>query len=513
MNDTEKLEPGRVIVISELDTVAVALEEIKAGTLIEVNGTVMTALEEIPFGHKIALCDISKDSNIIKYGHPVGHAVKAIPKGSHVHVHNLKTNLDGIQDYTYNCKVQDQITDSSINQENKKSNKKATFRGYVRADGQVGIRNEIWIIPTVGCVNETARILAKRACEQLGDKVDGVYAYTHNMGCSQLTEDHARTQQILKGLINNPNAAGVLVLSLGCENNNLDNFKPILGEINSDRVKFLVTQDVEDEYEAGEKLLEELAVYASGFEREEVSASRLVLGFKCGGSDAFSGITANALCGRINDRLTEEGGSTILTEVPEMFGAETLLMERAVTNEVFDNTVLLINNFKNYFTKYNQTIYENPSPGNKKGGISTLEEKSLGCTQKGGQASVVGVLNYGEEVKKNGLNLLTGPGNDQVSCTNLTASGAQMILFTTGRGNPFGAPVPTVKISSNSGLYHKKKHWIDFNAGQLLEGKSFEIVTEEMFEYLLDLASGNIKTQNEKYDYREISIFRDGVIL
>jgi len=332
------------------------------------------------------------------------------------------------------------------------------------------------------------------------------------MGCSQLAQDHERTQHILKGIINNPNAGAVLVLSLGCENNNLDVFKPILGDYNTDRIKFLVTQDVEDEYEASMDIMKELVEYASTFKRETVPADKLVMGFKCGGSDAFSGITANALCGRINDRVVGSGGSTILTEVPEMFGAETLLMERAVDQETFDEIVDLINNFKNYFTKYNQTIYENPSPGNKKGGISSLEEKSLGCTQKGGHAPVVGVLNYGERVKKCGLNLLIGPGNDQVSCTNLVASGAQMILFTTGRGNPFGSPVPTVKISSNSNLYNKKTHWIDFNAGQILEGKSFETVTEEFFRYLLDVASGK-KTKNEERGYKEISVFRDGVIL
>ena len=332
------------------------------------------------------------------------------------------------------------------------------------------------------------------------------------MGCSQLTEDHERTQHILKGIINNPNAGAVLVLSLGCENNNLDVFKPILGNYNSDRIKFLVTQDVEDEYEVGMDIMKEMVEYASTFKRETVSAEKLVMGFKCGGSDAFSGITANALCGRINDLVVSLGGSTILTEVPEMFGAETLLMERAVNRETFDETVDLINNFKNYFTKYNQTIYENPSPGNKKGGISSLEEKSLGCTQKGGHAPVVGVLNYGERVEKSGLNLLIGPGNDQVSCTNLVASGAQMVLFTTGRGNPFGSPVPTVKISSNSNLYNKKTHWIDFNAGQILEGKTFEVVTDEFFGYLLDVASGK-KTKNEESGYKEISVFRDGVIL
>ncbi len=495
-----------LIMISQDDNVAVALSDLKACETHIINNLSITLLDDIPFGHKVALCDIDEKENIIKYGNKIGHAKLSISKGNHVHTHNLKTNLDGVIDYKYN-------KNEEILAKFNTKKKEAFFDGYVRSNKKVGIRNEVWIIPTVGCVNTTAKILEKQANEKFGNKIDGVFAYTHNMGCSQLGDDHATTQQILKGLINNPNAGAVLVLSLGCENNNLDEFIPILGDYDKDRVKFLVTQDVEDEYEAGMDILDQLVNYASTMTRESVSAENLVIGFKCGGSDAFSGITANALCGGINDTLVNHGGSTILTEVPEMFGAETLLMERAVTEEVFDDTVNLINDFKGYFTKYKQTIYENPSPGNKKGGISSLEEKSLGCTQKGGHAPVVGVVNYGEAIESKGLNLLIGPGNDQVSCTNLVASGAQMVLFTTGRGNPFGSPVPTVKISSNTNLYNRKRHWIDYNAGQLLEEKTFDEVCDDFFKYLLDVASGKIKTKNEDFGYKEISIFRDGVIL
>lgn len=497
---------SNLIIISENDSVAVALKDLKAGETHKAGIKDIILINDIPFGHKVALKNIDENENIIKYGYPIGHAKCPIHEGEHIHTHNLKTNLNGVLEYKYSGNNEDLLTRFS-------SEKEAYFDGYVRADGKVGIRNEVWIIPTVGCVNTTAKLLEKTANKKYAGKIDGVFAYTHNMGCSQLGEDHRTTQNILKGLINNPNAGAVLVLSLGCENNNLDSFKPVLGDVDPKRVKFLVTQDVEDEYEEAMKLLDELVDYASTMKREKVSAKHLVMGFKCGGSDAFSGITANALCGRINDTVVAHGGSTLLTEVPEMFGAETILMDRTVSEEVFDDTVDLINNFKGYFTKYNQTIYENPSPGNKKGGISSLEEKSLGCTQKGGCAPVVGVLGFGETVEKNGLNLLTGPGNDQVSCTNLVASGAQMVLFTTGRGNPFGSPVPTVKISSNSNLYNRKKHWIDYNAGKLLEGESFEAVTEDFFNYLLDVASGKIQTRNEEYGYKEISIFRDGVIL
>lgn len=483
----------RLLTISDKDNVCVVLDE---------DGS-------IPFGHKIAKEDIRKGDPIIKYGYPIGHATCDIKKGEHVHVHNLKTNLSGQVEYEYQPNSEE-IARFSTNETTR------SFLGYERECGKVGIRNEVWIIPTVGCVNTTAELLAKIANEKykdiLNESIDGIFAFTHNMGCSQLGEDHRCTQQILKGFTMHPNAGAVLVLSLGCENNNLDEFIPILGNMNPQRVKFLVTQEVEDELEAGEALLDELILYASQSKRTKVPASKLIVGFKCGGSDAFSGITANPLCGKVNDKIVKEGGSTVLTEVPEMFGAEQILMARAIDKNVFKKTVELINNFKNYFTKYGQTIYENPSPGNKQGGISSLEEKSLGCIQKGGTAPVVDVLNMGEPVVKKGLSILNGPGNDQVSATNLVASGAQMVLFTTGRGNPFGTAVPTLKISSNTHLYNKKRNWIDYNAGAILEGVPLEEVTEQFLNFLLDVASGK-KTKNEQNGYREISIFRDGVIL
>lgn len=495
-----------LILVHDTDDAAIALSNLKKGESYTVAGRELTLLTDIPFGHKVALRDIAEGENVIKYGHPIGHAITAIKRGEHIHTHNLKTNLDGLLEYTYapNTDILATFADTKDS---------ATFQGYLRQDGRVGVRNELWIIPTVGCVNSTASHLAKEAKKRFAGRFDDICAFTHNMGCSQLGDDQETTMKLLAGLIKHPNAGGVLVLSLGCENNNLDVFKPYLGEIDEDRIKFLVTQDVEDEYEAGMQLLEELNETSGGMMRQTVSAQKLVVGFKCGGSDAFSGLTANALCGRLNDKLVHCGGSTILTEVPEMFGAETILMERCANEDTFEQTVNLINNYKNYFTRYHQTIYENPSPGNKKGGISSLEEKSLGCVQKGGQAPVVGVLGYGEQVCKNGLNLLTGSGNDQVSCTNLVCSGATIICFTTGRGNPFGAPVPTVKIASNSELAARKPHWIDYNAGQILDGKTFSEVTDDFFAYILDVASGHANTCNEINEYKEISIFRDGVIL
>lgn len=496
------MNAAKLIQITPQDDVAVATEELSKGEAVYLGDELITLLDQVPFGHKVALRDISAGEHLTKYGYPIGHVTKSVRRGEWVHTHNLRTNLSGHVDYAYHPQLPKRERENGY-----------TFNGYLRQNGHAGTRNEIWILPTVGCVNVTAQRLAQKAHSLFQGRVDGVFAFPHNMGCSQMGEDQERTMRILAGLANNPNAGGVLILSLGCENNHLEVFKPYLGLIDENRMKFLVTQDTEDEMETGMALLEELCATAEKDQRQQVPLSALTVGFKCGGSDAFSGITANALCGRVNDILCREGARTLLTEVPEMFGAETILMNRAQTEEVFHDIVRLIDDFKEYYLRYGQTIYENPSPGNKTGGISTLEEKSLGCIQKGGQAVVNGVVSYGEKVNTQGLNLLTGPGNDQVSCTNLAASGASLILFTTGRGNPYGAPVPTIKIASNSRLAKRKANWIDFNAGTILEGASYEDETVELLKKMIDIASGNVLAKNEENGYREISIFRDGVIL
>ena len=441
-------------------------------------------------GHKYALHDIKCGENIIKYGNPIGHATCDIKAGEHVHTHNVKTNLSGNLEYTYEPVFYDIPAEEQGR----------TFMGYVRENGDVGIRNEIWIVNTVGCVNKVSQRLAE---------LTGARYFPHPFGCSQLGDDQTVTQKVLRGMVNHPNAAGVLVLGLGCENNNIEVFKKVLGEYNPNRVKFLNTQDADDDIEAGVALINELKEYAAKFERQPVPVSKLRIGLKCGGSDGYSGITANPLVGRLSDKVIAMGGSCVLTEVPEMFGAEHLLMQRCESREVFDKTVALINDFKDYYTRHNQVIYENPSPGNKKGGITTLEEKSLGCVQKGGLSKVVDVLDYGDVLTKNGLSLLNGPGNDIVAITNLMAAGVHIILFTTGRGTPVGAPVPTVKIATNHSLAERKKNWIDFDASPTLAGNP---LTDELFEYVVSVAEGK-ETCNEIHDYREISIFKDGVTL
>ncbi len=444
-------------------------------------------------GHKYALRDIACNETIIKYGNPIGHATSDIAKGEHVHSHNMKTNLSGNLEYTYqpNFKPVEHIETD------------LTFMGYVRKNGDVGIRNEIWIINTVGCVNK----IAKKLSELTGAKY-----FEHPFGCSQLGDDQSVTQKILRGLVNHPNAAGVLVLGLGCENNNIAEFKKVLGTWDDERVRFLIAQECEDEIAEGVKIINELKAYADTFRKVPVPVSKLRLGLKCGGSDGYSGITANPLVGSLSDRLIAYGGSCVLTEVPEMFGAEHLLMQRCPTEELFQKTVQLINNFKDYFTRHNQVIYENPSPGNKAGGITTLEEKSLGCVQKGGLSPVCDVLDYGDTLTKNGLSLLNGPGNDLVAVTNLIAAGVHMVLFTTGRGTPAGGPAPTVKIATNHDLAVRKKGWIDFDASPLLTGTSMPELTDQFMAYILRVASGE-ETANERNGCAEISIFKDGITL
>ena len=482
--------------------VAVALEPLKAGETISYGEGEVTLLEDLPMGHKVALRAIKMGEPVIKYGYPIGKALADIPCGAHVHTHNLKTLLSGELEYTWD----------PIEVEEKHLPPR-TFMGYPRADRRPGIRNELWIIPTVGCVNDVAKTLAAMAQELVGGSVEGVYAFTHPYGCSQLALDQDNTRKALADFAVHPNAGGVLLLGLGCENSGIAQIKPYMGDFDESRVRFLVCQSVEDEIEEGMNLIHELAARMAQDQRVECPADQLVVGLKCGGSDGLSGITANPTIGVFSDMLTAMGGSTILTEVPEMFGAETILMSRCGTKELFEKTVHLINDFKGYFESYHMPVYENPSPGNKQGGITTLEDKALGCTQKSGSSAVKGVLSYAERVTAPGLNLLSAPGNDLVASTALAASGAQLVLFSTGRGTPFGSPVPTVKISSNTPLSVKKHAWIDFNAGRLLDGMTLQQLGAELMDYVMAVASGEKLARNEENGFREIAIFKQGVTL
>ena len=487
--------------ITPQDNVAVALTALSSGQTVTLDGIALTTVTDVPAGHKVALFPIKAGEKVIKYGFPIGYAKEDIPVGAHVHVHNLHTGLSGELTYEYHP-TYPTVPQIPV----------ATFMGYPRKDGRVGVRNELWILPTVGCVNDIARQLERAAQELVGGGVECVCAFPHPYGCSQMGDDQENTRTILADLATHPNVGGVLVLGLGCENNHIGAFRKVLGDVDPARVKFLSAQDVDDEIEAGMALIGELFQAMQADRRTRQPLSRLTLGLKCGGSDGFSGITANPLLGSLADGVCAAGGTALLTEVPEMFGAETLLMNRCRSEAVFQATVSMINRYKEYFMRHGQPIYENPSPGNREGGITTLEDKSLGCVQKGGTGAVTDVLEYAQPARTPGLNLLYGPGNDACAVTGLMAAGAQIILFTTGRGTPLGAPVPTLKIATNSDLAAHKPHWMDFDAGRLLSGLSMQQATQELLRLVLDTANGR-PAQNERAGYREIAIFKDGVTL
>lgn len=499
MKDYIKINPD--------DNVAVAINALQKGRQVEVDGVSFTLVSDIPAGHKFALRDLKEGENVVKYGFPIGHTKHPVVCGSFLDDHDIKTNLAGQLDYSGIQRKPVSKCESDGGER--------TFEGYLRKDGQAGVRNEIWVIPTVGCVNGIVKQIVDRLNAETGSEgVDGIFGFPHNYGCSQLGDDHENTKKILRDMVHHPNAGGILVVGLGCENNQPAVFEQFCGDYDHDRVKFMVCQEIEgDEVSYGVELLRGLYENARKDRRQTLRASKLRIGLKCGGSDGFSGITANPLLGEFSDFLCEcQGGTTVLTEVPEMFGAETILMQRCADDALLDKTIHLINDFKEYFLSHGEPVGENPSPGNKAGGISTLEEKALGCTQKSGKSEVKGVLSYGERIQNAGLNLLSAPGNDLVAATALAASGCQIVLFTTGRGTPFGTFVPTAKISTNSRLAQRKPEWIDFNAGVLVEDADMKEVATRFADFVLEVASGR-KVNSEKAGIHEIAIFKNGVTL
>ncbi len=486
------------------DNVAVALDPLPEGMELMIDGYALPVQEDVPAGHKIALADLEPGALVVKYGHPIGSVTRRVTRGGWLHTQTMRTNLEGVVTYRYEPSEGPPQAASAG----------GTFDGYRRANGTVGTRNEVWIVNTVGCVNRSAERITRICRERFGEGTDGIHTFAHPYGCSQSGDDLDTTRRILAGLIGHPNAGGVLLLGLGCEDNQIDGLLQAAGDIDRSRIRHFNSQDVSDEVEHGVALVGEVVERMQHDRRAGHRTSDLVMGLKCGGSDGFSGITANPLVGRIADRITAEGGAAVLTEVPEMFGAEQALMNRAVDEHVFRDIERLVNDFKQYYSAHGRPIYENPSPGNVEGGLTTLEEKALGATRKGGSAAVTGVLRYGERMRGSGLALLEAPGNDAVSTTALVAAGATVILFTTGRGTPLGAPVPTIKIASNTPLAERKPKWIDFDAGRLESGyATMDDLGADLYSLLLEVASGRRQTANERNDYRDIAIWKTGVTL
>ncbi len=492
------------IKIHTQDNVAIALVDLAEGEMLTVEGAEVTLRQPVARGHKFALRAITQGENVVKYGLPIGHALTEIAAGEHIHSHNARTNLSDLDEYRYQPDFQAQASQAADRD----------VSVYRRGNGTVGVRNELWILPTVGCVNGIARQIQNRFLKQNNDAedIDGVFLFSHQFGCSQLGDDHINTRTMLQNMVRHPNAGAVLVIGLGCENNQVNAFRETLGEYDPERVHFMICQQQDDEVEAGLEQLQQLYEKMRRDKREPGKLSELKFGLECGGSDGLSGITANPMLGRFSDYMVANGGTTVLTEVPEMFGAERILMSHCRDEATFEKTVTMVNDFKQYFIAHNQPIYENPSPGNKAGGITTLEEKSLGCTQKAGESEVVDVLRYGERLKTPGLNLLSAPGNDAVATSALAGAGCHMVLFSTGRGTPYGGFVPTVKIATNSELAAKKPHWIDFDAGKLLHGSDMPTLLTQFIDAIVEIANGK-KTCNERNDFRELAIFKSGVTL
>ncbi|MBR0551263.1 UxaA family hydrolase [Stakelama marina] len=483
------------------DDVATALHDLAAGATIAVGGVEVTLRGGVGQGHKVALRSIAKGEQVIKYGWPIGVATQAIEAGEHVHTHNVKTLLEGVEEYRY---------DPIDTAPEPLPGAAASFEGYRRASGRVGTRNEIWVLCSVGCVAQTSRRLVELAEKRFGERVDGIHAFPHPYGCSQLGDDLSHTRDLIASLARHPNAGGVLLIGLGCENNQIDALLESAPDLDRERLRYFATQMVGDEYETGLDMIGELVAIAERDKRETVPLSELVIGLKCGGSDGFSGVSANPVVGRVADAVAAAGGTPVLTEIPEVFGAEQVLMSRAKDRAIFDRIQTVVDDFKNYFIAHDQPIYENPSPGNKAGGITTLDEKSLGAVQKAGRSAVVEVLRYGEQVREHGLTLLEAPGNDAVSSTALTAAGATVILFTTGRGTPMGFPAPTLKIASNTPLAERKPGWIDFDAGTVLTGEPMDQAAARLLDLVAKTASG-AETRSERNAEREIAIWKQGV--
>jgi len=496
-----------IVRVDPADQVGVALRPLVVGEVLTVAGHALTVADPIATGHKIALAAIAAGDDVRRYGWPIGRATAAIAAGRHVHSHNLATKLSGEEPYRYDPAPVRAPAPASV------PGRAQGFRGYVRGDGSVGTRNQIWVIPTVGCVGRTAQRVAMAAAKASG--VDDVLAFAHPFGCSQLGDDLDGTARVLAALACHPNAGGVLLLGLGCEENQLSALLDRLPPERRDRVRSVGAQLSADEYGDAARAIAELGEIAGQDRRTEVGLDALRLGLKCGGSDGFSGLTANPLIGRAADAVTAAGGTAILTEIPEMFGAERLLMARTRDEATFDRLIALVNDFKRYFLDHGEPISENPSPGNVEGGITTLEEKSLGAVQKGGRAIVTDVLGYGERVRRPGLVVLEAPGNDAVSTTALAAAGATLTLFSTGRGTPLGSPVPTMKLATNHGLAARKPGWIDFDAGAVLDAPpegGLDATADALMARICAVASGE-PARNEVNEEREIALWKRGVTL
>lgn len=490
------------------DTVALATSELKKGQTVTVDGETITLLDDIPNAHKIALKDFETGEAVRKYDNIIGYASKPIKKGEWIHSHNEVTGLGKSKEYTYDF--------NPISIFPGESDK--TFMGYDRADGGAGIRNHLAIISTVFCANGPLRKLARMAEAKYPatENFDGIIAFDQEFGCSQTGKDLVTTCKIIAGIAKNANFGGVLLVSNGCEMAIPSVLEQYMGDYDKKRIRTLTLQEVEDEFTAGMELIDEIMEEMKDDKRTPININRLHIAMNCGGSDGYSGITANTLLGTLCDTLVKEGAIMNMTEVPEMMGAEHILMNRAADKSIFDDIVKMMYDYDAYFARYGEKAADNPTQGNKAGGLTTLEEKSLGCIQKGGHCAVMEVLEYGERATKNGFVLVSGPGNDLAGVSGQIAAGAVLTIFTTGRGTPCGFAGPTFRLASNTALATRKSNWIDYDAGRLLTAKTpeeVEALNKELYDAIMATVNGQYRTRTEENGYYILGALKDGVTL
>lgn len=480
-------KPGALVTLDPTDNVAVAVRRIGVG---EPCGRV-TAREEIQKGHKIALSDIEPGAPICKYAQVIGYASSAIAAGSHVHVHNVEFRNTN-QDYEFCVDLRDP---GAVPPEDR-----ATFRGFRRANGKVGTRNYVAVLTSVNCSATAARLIAAAFTpETLAQypNVDGVVAFVHGTGCGMADDGdgYANLQRVLWGHALHPNIAGTLLVGLGCEVNQIDFLLEAYG---LERGPLFQTMNIQSigglrkTVEAGIAMVTEILPAANRAEREDCPASELMLALQCGGSDSWSGISANPALGHAADLLVGHGGTAVLAETPEIYGAEHLLTRRAVDEETGRKLLDRIRWWEHYVERNGGTMNNNPTPGNKQGGLTTILEKSLGAVAKGGTTNLTGVYRYAEPIDRKGFVFMDSPGYDPASITGEVASGCNIVAFTTGRGSAYGCkPSPCIKIASNSDVFNRMPEDMDVNAGRIVsDGASIEEVGEEIFRLILDTASG-----------------------
>jgi altronate hydrolase len=497
-----------VILLHPGDNVVIARVAVGAGQSVEAGPFTLTARDFIPPGHKLAIKGIASGEPVYRYGNLIGFATRPIEPGQHVHEHNL-----GYKE------VQTEGEAPMLAPERRILHSTRSFLGFQRHDGRVGTRNYIAVVAASNCAAYTSELIAESfADEALPASVDGIVAFPHGEGCGMsIGPDSEQLQRTLKGVLDHPNVSAALILGLGCEVNQISHYLGKAGDNAPATLQGLTMQETggtRGAVESARRHLRQFVERAAEEKRSETPASKIVLGLNCGGSDSFSGITANPALGHCSDLIVEQGGTVVLAETTEIFGAEHLLTRRARSPEIAAKLLRTIENYKAYLRQFGGSFNDNPSPGNKEGGLTNILEKSLGAVAKAGTSTLEDVLNFAERIEASGFLFMDTPGYDPVSITGLAAGGVNLIAFTTGRGSAIGFPnIPVVKIASNSNTFRRMRDNMDVNAGRIADGQaSIPEVGAEIFELLLRVASGE-RTCAERIGHHEFAPWRIGPVM